>query len=173
MGCFRRRRDGTDKKDADVTTFSLQHLRDQLNLLPIESNYCTSGSSPVDEVVGHDANNMRRLYVHENDRVLIKIVYFGDQTSVGVQYDENGDWHFRPIWAHRAGPRAQIYFHPEHVKAAIVTCGGLCPGLNDVIRQIVFSLDVYGVREILGIQHGFKGFVDDKFPPMKVIFTFT
>ncbi len=43
MGCFRRRRDGTYKKDADVTTFSLQHLRDQLNLLPIESNYCTSG----------------------------------------------------------------------------------------------------------------------------------
>lgn len=43
MGCFRRRRDGTDKKNADVTTFSLQHLKDQLNLLPIESNYCTSG----------------------------------------------------------------------------------------------------------------------------------
>jgi hypothetical protein len=40
------------------------------------------------------------------------------------------------------------------------------------ILQIVFSLDVYGVREILGIQHGFKGFVDDQFLPIKVIFTF-
>ena len=39
---------------------------------------------------------------------------------------------------HRAGPREKIYFKPEQVKAAIVTCGGLCPGLNDVIRQVSF-----------------------------------
>lgn len=38
---------------------------------------------------------------------------------------------------HRAGPREKIYFRPEEVKAAIVTCGGLCPGLNDVIRQVL------------------------------------
>lgn len=38
---------------------------------------------------------------------------------------------------HRAGPREKIYFKPEDVKAAIITCGGLCPGLNDVIRQVV------------------------------------
>ena len=38
---------------------------------------------------------------------------------------------------HRAGPREKIYFKPEEVKAAIVTCGGLCPGLNDVIRQVI------------------------------------
>lgn len=38
---------------------------------------------------------------------------------------------------HRAGPREKIYFKPEEVKAAIVTCGGLCPGLNDVIRQVL------------------------------------
>lgn len=36
---------------------------------------------------------------------------------------------------HRAGPRKEIFFDPEDVKAGIVTCGGLCPGLNDVIRQ--------------------------------------
>lgn len=40
---------------------------------------------------------------------------------------------------HRAGPREKIYFKPEEVKAAIVTCGGLCPGLNDVIRQVISS----------------------------------
>ena len=40
---------------------------------------------------------------------------------------------------HRAGPREKIYFKPEEVKAAIVTCGGLCPGLNDVIRQVELS----------------------------------
>lgn len=41
---------------------------------------------------------------------------------------------------HRAGPREKIYFKPEDVKAAIVTCGGLCPGLNDVIRQVIFII---------------------------------
>jgi 6-phosphofructokinase 1 len=52
------------------------------------------------------------------------------------------------------------------VRAAIVTCGGLCPGLNDVIRQTVFSLEVYGVKEILGLQYGFRGFADKKYPPI-------
>jgi hypothetical protein len=46
----------------------------------------------------------------------------------------------------------QIYFRPEEVKACIVTCGGLCPGLNTVIREIVCGLwTQYGVREIYGI----------------------
>lgn len=41
-----------------------------------------------------------------------------------------------PNRVHRAGPRKNIYYEPGEVKAAIVTCGGLCPGLNDVIRQV-------------------------------------
>jgi 6-phosphofructokinase 1 len=46
----------------------------------------------------------------------------------------------------------QIYFRPEEVKACIVTCGGLCPGINTVIREIVCSLWFqYGVRDIIGI----------------------
>ncbi|BBN00278.1 hypothetical protein Mp_1g27810 [Marchantia polymorpha subsp. ruderalis] len=110
--------------------------------------------------------NMRRLYVHDEDRVLLKVVHYGNPTSVGIEFEEGGDWQFKPLWTQRAGPRAQIYFHPSAVKAAIVTCGGLCPGLNDVIRQVVFTLDVYGVKEILGIQYGFKGFVDPKYPPV-------
>jgi len=40
----------------------------------------------------------------------------------------------------RAGPREKVYFDPEEVNAAIVTCGGLCPGLNDVIRQVMKHL---------------------------------
>lgn len=43
---------------------------------------------------------------------------------------------------HRAGPRERIYFKPEEVKAAIVTCGGLCPGLNDVIRQVNYTWEL-------------------------------
>ena len=61
-----------------------------------------------------------------------------------------------------AGPRENIYFTPAHVHAGIVTCGGLCPGLNDVIRAIVRCLWYrYGVRRISGIQYGYKGFLPD------------
>jgi len=61
-----------------------------------------------------------------------------------------------------AGPREMIYFTPAHVHAGIVTCGGLCPGLNDVIRSIVRCLWYrYGVRRISGIQYGYKGFLPE------------
>ncbi len=59
----------------------------------------------------------------------------------------------------KAGPREYIYFDPKHVNAGICTCGGLCPGLNDVIRAVVRCLwNRYGVRRIHGFQFGFKGF---------------
>ena len=58
----------------------------------------------------------------------------------------------------KAGPRRKIFFDPAETKAAIVTCGGISPGLNDVIRAIVMQLYYkYGVRNILGIQYGYKG----------------
>jgi 6-phosphofructokinase 1 len=57
-----------------------------------------------------------------------------------------------------AGPREKIFFDPAKSKAAIVTCGGLCPGINDVIRAIVMELYYrYGVENIVGIKYGFKG----------------
>ncbi len=63
----------------------------------------------------------------------------------------------------KAGPREMIYFDPTHVKAGICTCGGLCPGLNDVIRAIVRCLSIrYGVKSIKGYQYGFKGFFADE-----------
>ena len=61
-----------------------------------------------------------------------------------------------------AGPREMLYFSPANVHAGIVTCGGLCPGLNDVIRAVVRCLWYrYGVRRISGIQYGFKGFLPE------------
>jgi 6-phosphofructokinase 1 len=57
-----------------------------------------------------------------------------------------------------AGPRANIYFDPAKVRAAIVTCGGLCPGLNSVIRALVLQLwHRYGCTHIEGIRGGFQG----------------
>lgn len=59
----------------------------------------------------------------------------------------------------RAGPKEKIYFDPTKVNAAIVTCGGLCPGLNNVIQSITFSLrNRYNVANVWGIQFGYKGF---------------
>jgi 6-phosphofructokinase 1 len=61
-----------------------------------------------------------------------------------------------------AGPREMIYFTPAHVHAGIVSCGGLCPGINDVIRAIVRCLWYrYGVKRISGIQYGYKGFLPE------------
>lgn len=57
-----------------------------------------------------------------------------------------------------AGPRTKLFFDPEHTKAGIVTCGGLCPGLNDVIRGLVMIMwHRYGIRDILGFRYGYAG----------------
>jgi len=62
----------------------------------------------------------------------------------------------------KAGPREKIYFDPSKLKCAIATCGGLCPGLNDIIRSIVLELHhIYNVKSIYGIKHGLQGFIPD------------
>lgn len=58
----------------------------------------------------------------------------------------------------KGGPRERIYFDPSKLRCGIVTCGGLCPGLNDVIRAIVLSLHHhYGVQSIFGFPYGYEG----------------
>ncbi len=57
-----------------------------------------------------------------------------------------------------AGPRARLFFDPQQTHAGIVTCGGLCPGLNDVIRSLYLELHhAYGIREVLGFRGGYQG----------------
>ena len=59
-----------------------------------------------------------------------------------------------------AGPRENIFFDPSQLAAGIVTCGGICPGLNDVIRSIVMSLYYhYGVSKVYGFRFGYEGLV--------------
>jgi 6-phosphofructokinase 1 len=58
----------------------------------------------------------------------------------------------------KAGPREKIFFEPADTTAAIVTCGGLSPGLNNVIRSVFFELtDNYGAKRVLGIRNGYLG----------------
>ena len=68
---------------------------------------------------------------------------------------------------HLAGPRKVLHFDPSKVNAAIVTCGGLCPGLNNVIRELVHSLYyLYGASKVYGITGGFNGFHQADYPPV-------
>ncbi|MDD5722470.1 MAG: ATP-dependent 6-phosphofructokinase [Syntrophales bacterium] len=67
-----------------------------------------------------------------------------------------------PLSIEVAGPRRTLYFDPAQTKAAIVTCGGLSPGINDVIRAVVMGLYYrYGVEKIVGIRYGFQGLVPE------------
>ena len=55
-------------------------------------------------------------------------------------YSSRNDPDGQPLSVELAGPRNKIFFDPDRTKAAIVTCGGLCPGINDVIRSITMTL---------------------------------
>lgn len=70
----------------------------------------------------------------------------------------------------RAGPRATLHFDPKKVNAAIVTCGGLCPGLNNVVREITNTLfHLYDIKgKVWGICGGYKGFHDPATPPVEL-----
>jgi 6-phosphofructokinase 1 len=60
-----------------------------------------------------------------------------------------------------AGPRESVYFNPGTLTYGIVTCGGLCPGLKDVIRSIVFCLhEKYSTAKVYGFRFGFDGLVE-------------
>ena len=92
-------------------------------------------------------------FTDDDKRILFNILYQKD-------FDTLKDKNDHSLAVELAGPREMIYFDPSKVKAAIVTCGGLCPGINDVIRAIVMQLHYrYGVKNIIGIRYGFQGFI--------------
>jgi 6-phosphofructokinase 1 len=65
-----------------------------------------------------------------------------------------------------AGPRDNIFFDAMKLRCGIVTCGGLCPGLNNVIRGLVLELyKSYGVEDILGFRYGYEGLVEGRGQP--------
>jgi 6-phosphofructokinase 1 len=91
-------------------------------------------------------------YVGKADRVLVD-----DRLSTVADYRD--DLSLAPAFE-LAGPRHRIYFDPRELGCGIVTCGGLCPGLNNVVRGIVLELvHGYGVERILGFRYGFEGLV--------------
>jgi 6-phosphofructokinase 1 len=93
-------------------------------------------------------------YVDDNTQILCNI-----KTEEILKAQQAGE----PILTlELAGARRQIYFDPSKLRCALVTCGGLCPGLNDIIRAIVLELYYhYGVRNIYGIRYGLEGFIPE------------
>lgn len=98
--------------------------------------------SPMNE--GRFVDNHERIMYHARFEELAPYLAAGDE----------------PPTLELAGPRKRIFFDPAAIACGIVTCGGLCPGINDVIRAVVLSLTHhYGVRQIYGFRYGYEGLV--------------
>ena len=91
-----------------------------------------------------------RTFADESIRVRVK-------RHIGSEASEADDLSFE-----EAGPRRQLFFDPAETTAAFVTCGGLSPGLNNVIRSGFLELTHnYGVHRVLGIRNGYAGLNPD------------
>ncbi|MFY9934228.1 MAG: ATP-dependent 6-phosphofructokinase [Streptosporangiaceae bacterium] len=96
-------------------------------------------------------------YVHESDRVLL------DDTAAMAVARNCAASELPSL--EPGGPREYIYFDPARTRVGIVTCGGLCPGLNNVIRGLVLGLaENYGVTDIVGFRNGYQGLIGDDEP---------
>lgn len=106
-------------------------------------------------------NDGQANYVTDNKRVAY---------NIETELDRQGETIASMGLLEKAGPRQKIYFDPSKVHAGIVTCGGLCPGLNNVIRAIVMTLWYsYGVRRISGVRYGYHGLLPDLRLPVKTL----
>jgi 6-phosphofructokinase 1 len=87
-----------------------------------------------------------KRWVNESERIPAKILRAADAR----QEDD--------LLFEIAGAREHLFFNPSETRAGIVTCGGLCPGLNDVIRSLFFEMHhAYNVKEVLGFRWGYQG----------------
>ncbi len=104
--------------------------------------------SPLAERLAHSTIH----YVGQADRVLLEdrlsqVIAQGDELAQAPAFE-------------LAGPRHQLFFQPSRLRCGIVTCGGLCPGLNNVVRGLVLELTHgYGVSQIYGFRYGYQGLV--------------
>ena len=119
---------------------------------PINTKILSLGKASIPSPLQAMADADRFPFLDDSESVLIDI-----HPQELDEYIQNGE---RPPTFELAGPRKSIYFDPSKLRCALVTCGGLCPGLNDIIRSIVLELyHLYGVRNIHGIRYGLEGFI--------------
>lgn len=111
------------------------------------SEWASVGSFPSPLINNPAQLNLGRGFVGPNETILVDIISDNEHTTMSREF-------------YRAGPRRELAFHPQNqVNACIVTCGGLCPGLNSVIRELVITLKMmYRARKVDGIPFGYRGF---------------
>ncbi len=119
--------------------------------IPLVGTPTVNSPVPTAPMYTREGKLVKKTFVEDTDGVLVY-----DSLDYLKSLGENEV----PQYFESAGPREKIYFDPSKVHCAIVTCGGLCPGTNDVIRAIVLELyHLYGVRHIYGVRYGFQGFL--------------
>ncbi len=121
----------------------------------IKTNIQTMGEAKIPSpMLREDHGGINHLFVSDEDQVMINI-----KRAYLQKMMEKGE---SPPTLEVAGPRKTVYFDPSKVRCAVATCGGLCPGLNDIIRAIVLELHYrYGVKLIYGVRHGLEGFIPE------------
>lgn len=94
--------------------------------------------------------------------------YVDDRTRVAFEIEQiEGQPSGKRLCFEAGGPREFLFFDPKKVTAGIVTCGGLCPGLNNVVRSLVLELHhKFGVPRILGFRYGYEGMTRRGAPPL-------
>lgn len=119
----------------------------------IETRIPTLGRASIPSPAKRDPNaSINESFVADDEGVMIDVTLSGfmDDMKAGTPGP-----HFE-----LAGPRENIYFDPSKLRCGIVTCGGLCPGLNDIIRAVVLELYFgYGVTKTYGFRYGLQGFI--------------
>jgi len=126
-----------------------------MNFDSIDTNIPTLGEVKISSPIkSHSWGKQLKNFISDDDRIIVDL-----KLSNITGMIKKGEY---PPCFEMAGPREKIYFDPSKLKCALVTCGGLCPGLNDIIRSIVLELYYgYGVRNIFGIRYGLQGFIPE------------
>ena len=126
-----------------------------MKTIDFNSDIATLGEAKIDSPLKHriKTGEPERRFVSDESRIVVDVQL---DSTAGKGSEK------KTISFDQAGPREKIYFDPSKLKCAITTCGGLCPGLNDIIRSIVLELHhIYHVKSIYGIRHGLQGFIPE------------
>lgn len=118
----------------------------------INTRVISLGDAKIETPLKRRKTDGHHPFVGDDTRILIDVN--ADRVAGLIQSGET------PASFEKAGPRETVYFDPSKLKCALVTCGGLCPGLNGIIRSAVLELHYgYGIKNIYGIRYGLQGFI--------------
>ncbi len=118
----------------------------------IDTTIQTLGPLKIPSPIQREENTLSRNFVDDTDKVVLDVKL----KNLIKMVEEGKDFTAFEL----AGPRKKLYFDPSKLRCALVTCGGLCPGLNDIIRAIVLELFYgYGVKNVFGFKYGLQGFI--------------